>query len=167
MNRRGNILDVIIIMAIIFILACGMMFFIFITKKVTGGLLATPTVSNTAVSNTIVSNVDTNAPWVLDFFVIMIMFGLPVLGMILAFFNNISPVWFWSTFGFTMLFVVLGGFFAAGYQNFITSGEISNAATYMPMTNFVMTYYIFYVLFVTIMISLGVYMKTQSQQGYQ
>lgn len=93
LGRKGNILDTIVIMLIIFMLACGMMFFIYLQKNVTNGLKASSIIMDTPASATIVNNVDNNASWVIDFFVVMLMFSLPLLGMILSFFNNISPVW--------------------------------------------------------------------------
>ena len=164
MNRRGNLIDAITIMGIVFVLACGMMFFVFVIKNITGSLLTSSTVINTPTSNSIVTGVDQNSPWVADFFVVMMMFGLPLLAFILAFFNNISPIFFWSTIGFTMLVAVLGGFFASGYLNFINANMIV-VETYMPITAFVMRNFVMYGLFLCAVIGFGIYAKTKSQMG--
>jgi len=164
MNRRGNFVDAITIMAIIFVLACGMMFMVFVIKNMTASLSKTAVVQNTPTSAQIVSGVDTNTPWVVDFFVVMMMFGLPLLAFILAFFNNISPIFFWSTIGFTMLVAVLGGFFASGYVNFISS-NMQVVETYMPLTAFVMRNYVMYGMVLCAVIGFGIYAKTKVQNS--
>lgn len=165
MNRHGNIIDSIMIISIIFVLACGMMFFTFFIKNTTTSLMSSNTVMSTPTSNAIVTGVDTNTPWVADFFVVMIMFGLPLLAMILAFFNNISPVFFWSTIGFSMLIVVLAGFFENGYLNFVNTSGMKIVESYMPLTAFIMNNFVMYALIVFAVIGFGVYAKTKAQNG--
>jgi hypothetical protein len=90
------------------------------------------------------------------------MFGLPLLAFILAFFNNISPIFFWSTVGFVMLVAVLGGFFATGYLSFINS-NMQVVESYMPLTAFVMRNFVMYSMVVFAIIGFGIYAKTRTQ----
>jgi hypothetical protein len=166
-NRRGNILDALLVIGIIGILAIGMLLFVYIEKKLNTGITSSLTgQDNTDTALTVANNVDSQLPWTIDFFVIMMMFGLPLLTMILAFFNNIHPAFFWASLGFTMLIIVAATWYAQVWQNFTSTADVGlTASVYLPMTNWIMNNYVAYAVFCVFVLIVGVYAKSKSANG--
>lgn len=166
MNDHGNLLDVFVILVIVFFLGIAAVSLIFVQKAVSSGLNTTLSSINssstvTGVGQTINSNVDNNTGWVIDFVLIMIMFSLPLLSMILAFFNNINPIFFWASFGLTMLVIVVASWFSIAYGSFISNNGLAVAASSLPMVNFIMTNFIIYAMYCTFCIAIGVFVKAK------
>lgn len=167
MNRRGNINDTLLIIVIIAGLAIFAFFFVFATHRVMDGLSGTPVISATPTSAGMINDIDTNTPWVFDFIIIMMMFGLPLLSMILAFFNNISPFFFFASIGLTMLFLVVSSWMGDVWTSFTNDADMGSTQYELPMTDFVMDNFSLYTMYCVTMIVVGVFLKNQNSAGYR
>lgn len=167
MNKKGNILDVLTILLVVSLLAAGMFLFVYVQKNISSAintsLTGNPDATTALAMNT---SVDNSFAWTIDFFVVMVMFGLPLLAMILAFFNNIHPFFFFASIGFSMLIVVVATWFSQGWSQFLASSDLSSMVYFMPMTNWVMSNFVVYAVFAILMLVFGVFVKSKSNQGY-
>lgn len=166
MNKRGNITDAFLIIIIIAGLSIVAFFFVFASERLMDGLGNTPVIAATPTSAGMINDVDTNLPWVVDFILIMIMFGLPLISMILAFFNNISPFFFFASVGLTMLFLVVSSWMGDVWTSFTRNQDMAATQSELPMTDFVMDNYPLYAMYSIIMIIIGVFLKNRNSSGY-
>ena len=162
MNRRGNLLDAIIIIAVIFGIAAAILGIVFIEQKLSTAFTNTPGYTGSA-ANQAMTNIDTDMPWTLDFVFVMLLVSFPILSMVLSFFNNVHPFFFYASIGISALVVIVGSWFATGYANLVTGTEIGAVArNSLPMLNFILSNYVIYAVFVIFMIMLGLYVKSRT-----
>lgn len=163
MNRRGNIFDGFGIIITVFIVGiAGLIGITFITGFA-NGIISTPNMPPVATSMT--NNLSGNVGWVLDFFILMLFIAMPLTSMILAFFNNVHPFFFWSSIGVVMLLVILGGTFSDSWIQTINDPNLSAASAQLPMSNFIFSNYAIYAFFVVLIISGGIFIKAKNNGG--
>jgi len=92
MNRQRNIMDGLAILVTIFSIGILCYVGVLFINGFNDGIQATTGLPTAATS--ISAGVDSNIGWVLDFFILMMFLALPIVSMILAFFNNIHPLFF-------------------------------------------------------------------------
>lgn len=112
------------------------------------------------------ADLDTNIGWVLDFFVVMMFLALPIVSMLLAFFNNIHPLFFWASLGITMLLVIIGSAFGDSFVSITSDATLGAVSAQMPMSTLLFNNFGMYSLFVVLLIAAGVFMKARSGLGY-
>lgn len=159
MNRRGNMFDAFQIVPMLFIIGILTVIAIMFMSSVKTAFTGTD-------AETLTTTVDTQAVWTLDFFFMMLLVSLPLASMILAFFNNIPPFFFWASIGIIMLAVILGSAFGDAWTSFVASGDSATAAARMPMMNLVLTNFGVYTFLCILIIAAGIFIKTQNPGGY-
>ena len=118
------------------------------------------------VADQMITDWDNNLGWVLDFFIIMMLLAMPIASMLLAFFNNIHPLFFWASLGVTMLLVIMGSAFGDSFTAIANDGNISPVASQMPMSTLVFNNFGIYAFLCVLIIAAGVFVKTRSALGY-
>lgn len=114
------------------------------------------------IGKTATSDFNTSFPRGLDWIVMLLLVGLPLVSFGLAFFNNISPVFFWMSLGVIYLVVLVGYGFSDGWAAFISDGAVLAQAIRMPMTNYVMSNFWQYSIFVFLVTAIGTYVKLRA-----
>jgi hypothetical protein len=124
--------------------------------------------SNFDNAKVMTQNINNDAPGALDFIIIMIMLGFPLASMILAFFNDIHPLFFYASF-IIVLFIILMGYAYSGLWDKYKATDIGLASSMsMPMTNFIMSHFGLYSLLASFLILFGTFVKIRGQSygGY-
>ena len=166
MNRKASMIDVFVIMGVIFAVVIGIFFFVYFQKNLSAGIrTALPNSSITNTALVINNNIDNSSGTVLDFFIIMLMFSMPLISMILAFFNDVHPILLWASIGLSLVIVIAASWIAIMYGAFV-AGTLSITTSYLPMTNFMMNNFIIYSLYCIVVILAGTFIKTRNPQGY-
>jgi hypothetical protein len=163
MNRQGSIFDAFFVLGVVFLLVVVVGVGMYLAGAVNDAFQGMTDISTE--SKTMLQNVDNDLPGVVDLILVIIIVGLPLVSMVLAFFNNIHPVFFYVSISVLVLIVFAGIVYHDAWERFDGTiiGEVYDG---MPMTKFFMDYFGIYSLLVGVMIIIGLYMKTQAQQGY-
>lgn len=164
MNRRGNVMDSIGIIITVFTVAILCLVGVLFIQKLYDGITGTAGLPSTATN--MVTDMNTDIGWVLDFFIAMLFISMPIASMLLAFFNNIHPLFFWASLGLTMLVVILGAAFGDAFVSVMNSDTISSASSEMPITTTIFSHFGMYSLFVVLVIAAGVFVKSRQIGGY-
>lgn len=164
MNRRGNVFDAIpILRSLFFIILVAMGMWLFIDEFNTD-IQNDPSINQYAKNAS--SNIQSQYPSVIDFWFIVLFVCLPLVSAVLAYFNNIHPLFFWVSL-IAVLFILLWG---AMYQEFwgaITEDSLlGTVALSFPMANFILSNYAFYSFIVFIIIAWGTFVKLRGRQNY-
>lgn len=160
--RQGNIFDVFFILIVGFLLATMVVIGVFLSNTV-----------NTALQNSTIApeakeatqNITDDLPGAADFVLIIILFGLPMMTVVLSFFNDIHPLFFYVSIAVLILIVMAGYAYKILWES-LTSTSLGATASSLPMTNFVLSNYGLYSLLVGVMVIIGLYVKLQGQPGY-
>lgn len=108
-----------------------------------------------------VNEIDTSWGPVMDWFFIALLFGLPIVSMGLAYFNNVPALFFYVVIAVMLLFVIIGWGLQGGWQNMIANGGTfaNYVTTNMALTNFVMNNFGLYTILMIAIIGYGTYVK--------
>lgn len=164
MNRRGNIFDSVGIIVTVFTIAILCVVGVLFVQKLYVGITSTTGLPSTATN--MVTDMNTDIGWVLDFFIAMLFIAMPIGSMLLAFFNNIHPLFFWASIGVTMLVIIIGSAFGDAFVSFMNSDTITGATSEMPITTTIFNHFAMYSLFVVLIIAAGVFVKSRQIGGY-
>ena len=88
------------------------------------------------------------------------------MSMLLAFFNNIHPLFFWASLGLTMLMVIIGSAFGDSFTSIANDTSFLGVTAQMPYSTIIFSHFGMYSLFVVLVIAAGVFVKSRSQAGY-
>lgn len=162
-NRRGNLMDTFTIMLLLAGgLLCMMVFILLIN-----GLNTSVQASNIpSQGKTFMSNIQTQNGWSLDWIFVMALINLPLVSAILAYFNNIPPFLFWSSFGLLLLVIMIANVLADAYTNTISVNGMTTLVSSIPMTNWIMSHFVIYAFLSGVIILMGVFLKPRGQPGY-
>ena len=161
MNNRGNIFDAFTIMIIVFMIGLMVVIGIYLATRVNSAIQDSGVSDST---KTMTGSITDDLPGAVDFVVIMILFGLPLVSVILAYFNNIHPVFFYIGIAVLILIVLCGYAYQQLWVKF-TAGDLSVTSSSIPMTNFILSHFGIYSLFVGIAILYGLYVKNSQSGG--
>lgn len=164
MNRAGNIMDGVGILVAIFTVGILCLVGVLFINELNTGISGTSGLPSTATSMT--ADMNSNIGWVLDFFVLMMFLSLPIVSMLLAFFNNIHPLFFWASLGITMLLVIIGSAFGDSFVNITNDPTLGGVSAQMPYSTLLFSHFGMYALFVVLVIAAGVFVKARSGLGY-
>ena len=164
MNRAGNIMDGFGILTTIFTIGILCYVGVLFINGFNDGIQASPNLPSAATN--ISSGVDSDIGWVLDFFILMMFLSMPIVSMLLAFFNNIHPLFFWASLGVTMLLVIVGSAFQDSFVNLISGSTFGGVSAQMPWSTILFSHFGMYALFVVLVIAAGVFVKARSALGY-
>lgn len=164
MNRRGNVFDVILILGIVFLAVIMSVVGIKFMNTFTQAINST-TSSNFDTAKTATQNFNNDVPSTLDFILLMIAIGFPLASMVLAFFNNIHPLFFYATTGVVIFIVLVGGAYGTLYEKFAATSIGQEGAVSLPMMNFIMSHFGLYAILTSVIVLFGTYVKIRSA-GY-
>ena len=166
MNRRGSVFDMFVILGILFLAVLIAALSLFFINTFTG-VINNATGSMFDSAKTMTTSFNTDAPGVLDFILLMLFIGLPLFSMILAFFNNIHPVFFYASFGMVILIIFVGAAYGQLWGSFADTDIGTVSELRLPMTSFILNHFGLYALLATIMILFGTYVKLKNNAyGY-
>lgn len=158
MNRRGNVLDVIPVLIIILSVAILLFVGLVITDNLSTTFLNASGVP--AVASNISTSINSQASWTFDFIFVMLLFTLPLVSAMMAYFLNIPPFFYFASLGVVMIIVILANAFGDGYTSFTgSSATMTSVAARLPMTNYIMSHFVMYAFVSVIIIMFGVFMK--------
>lgn len=162
MNRRGNIFDAFIVLGVAFMLAVTVGVGLYFAGNVNTAVQEMTGISTEA--KTMTSNINNDLPGFVDLLMVIILVGLPLVSMVLAFFNNVHPLFFYVSVAVLVLVVFAGIVLKTGWEK-LDGTIIGTVYDDLPMTDFFMNNFGVYSILVGMMIAIGLYMKTQAQQG--
>lgn len=164
MNKRGSILDSIIIILVIVAVAITGLLTVAFTKTIGNAFDESEDIPDYAKE---LSNSVTNqTPGIIDFIAVILIIGLPLISMALAFFVDTHPIIFWASLGLIILILILAGGFSVAWGSLTDNNLFGEAAYDMPMTNWIMNHYVIYALFVVGLIIFGTFVKARSGGYY-
>lgn len=163
-SNKGNIADMLTIMLILGGALIVMIVFILFVNKVNASINSDPTIPSQG--KIFISNIQSQNGWTLDFIFIMALISLPLVSAMLAYFNNIPPVFFWASIGVLMMVIIIANIISDAYVNILVVDDVRTITSSIPMTNFVMTHFVIYAFISSVIILLGVFMKPKNVAGY-
>lgn len=165
-NKKGNLFDAIPILITVFVLGFVFVVALNMFSAINESTDQLPNSTEFTKAKEIGTFTNDNIAWVLDFILLMMFITLPVGSMILAFFNNIPPFFFWASIGVILIVLIIGGILQDSWSESYKVDSFKLQADRMPMTTYILNNYIIYSLLVIIIIAGGVFVKTRSQIGY-
>lgn len=156
MNRRGNLGDGAYIGVELFGLAIGILVTLLVINEVGIAVNAVP---GATVAQGIMTDAVTVWPQIFDLWFASFFIGAPLVSAALAYFNNIPPLFFFLSIGYSMFQVVLGKALELAYENLVSTGDLAIIAQSIPMTNYILSNYALYAYLVIVIIAVGTFAK--------
>lgn len=148
--------DGIIITGVLLLLAfAGLLFSAIMTPANT----AIQASSMTNDSKLVVSDFNEFIPKSLDWVILLLFIGLPLIAFGLAFTNYVPSAFFWIAVLLVFVLSVFGGIVQLVWGAVTESGVLSVAATAYPYADFLFSNYMFYILIVVALLGVGTYVK--------
>lgn len=112
-------------------------------------------------ATTITGTLDTNWGPTVDWLVICLAFGLPLISAVLAWMNNIPNIFFFLSIGLLFVLVFIGWGLQWGAEGLFVTGNAvgSYISAYMPMSYWVLSNYGLYSVFAFLIIGFGTYVR--------
>lgn len=163
MNKKGTIFDGIVILLIILVFGILLTISLYFINTVNEQFQDDNTVPQAAKD--ITGGFNTQASWVFDFLGVMAMISLPIISLILAFFNNIHPLFFWASFSLSLIILIFASSIGDMWIS-ITDDTLASTVARMPMMDWLLSNYGFYALFIIATVGFGVFVKSRDVGGY-
>lgn len=163
MNRRGTLMDAFPALVSVFLFAMTCVVVVYFIGTFNTAMQASD-VSQDAKDLT--DNWNDQVPWVFDFLIVMLMVALPIVSLILAFFNNIHPLLYWASMGLSLILVIVGSSIGEAWNAVTDTGTLTSSASNLPMTDWILSHFALYAIFCIIVIGYGVFVKTRNAGGY-
>lgn len=167
MNRRGNVYDAFIILGMMFFIGIVSVLMLFLVSSFKDALVADDSVPQEAKD--IVTSGESQLPGIYDWFFGLFFIGLPLISAIFAYFNNIHPLFFWTSLLLVILVVLVGAGYQVFWEELAMDSDLSAQMTRLPITNLVLSNYGMYSLLVFIIIAAGTFIKLRDRpimEGY-
>lgn len=164
MNRKGFLGDASTIIVVLFMLAMT-------GVVMTLVLMAFKTAfeNDTSIPTEALNIISTGAdqyPGVIDFWFMLFLVGLPLGSAILAYFNDIHPLYYWCSLLLVIMVVLLGAALSELWMEFRADETLAVGVAGMPMSDFVLQHFGMYSFFVFIIIAAGTFIKLRQGGGY-
>lgn len=162
MNNQGSIIDIITIIIIGFLMAIVGVILVTFVSTVNDALQA----DNNIPSQTkyFVDTANDDYPTMVDSIIIIMLFGLPVVSAIFAYFLDFSSILLWAMIIIMMLFIIIGAVFSNAWESATDGSSLQSAANNLTMTNFILNHYALYVLFAFLIVIAGMFFRVRSGQ---
>lgn len=157
-DRRGSIFDLFLIVFVLAVAAVGVVVFVHIFEGINTSIQASDIGSE---GKQVMNNFESQNAWVVDFIFIMVLFGLPLAAALSAFLNNIPPFLYVIGFGLWLFVIVLANIFGDAYVSLASDPSLSSTIASIPMTHFVMSHFVLYIIACIFIVSFGVYVKSR------
>lgn len=164
MNKKGFIGDVFPILMMLFLLA-----FIGVLMTMILGVFKDAIVNDAtmpAEAQSIITNGEEGYPKAIDFWFVLFMVGLPLAASIMAYFNNIHPLFFWASLLLVVVIVLLGASLAELWGQLRSDADLSVAVERFPMSDYILQHYGLYSLFAFVTIAFGTFVKLRGGGGF-
>lgn len=162
MNNHGSIIDIITIIIVGFVMAIiGVILVTFVTV-VNDALQADDNIPTQAKYFSDTASDD--YPGMVDAIIIIMLFGLPVVSAIFAYFLDFSSILLWAIIIIMMLFIIIGAVFSNAWESATEGSSLESAANQLTMTNYVLNHYALYVLFAFLVVIAGMFFRVRSGQ---
>jgi hypothetical protein len=165
MNRRGNVLDSLLIILVMVALAITGLLMVGFANIISDAFNQSNSIPTDAKE--LSNSVNQQTPGIIDFAFAMLFIGLPLLGMALAFFVDTHPIIFWASLGLVLLLVILAAGFSVAWEALTQEGFLSEAAHKLPITNFIMNNFGVYAFLVFCIMAFGTFVKSRSGGYYE
>lgn len=157
MNKQGFIGDIATILLTGFIVVLGVIIMIIILNAFNTAFQASSAIP--AEGKAIMDQGATEFPQYMDYFILIMLFGLPLVAGALAYFLDISGVFFWLVVIVSFLFILLGAVIGHYWGVITLDALIGASAAQIPKTNFVMNHYAIHALYTIICVAAGLFFK--------
>ena len=158
MNRRGNLNDLPLILSWLFSAGMILIVLLYFINVFNDGIAADDNLSSIAKSSS--NNLNDQAPGVFDFLFAIFFIGLPIVSAALAFFNDISPIFFFASLALIILFMVIGASYQQVWENANNEDTgFRDMSSNLPITNFIMSNFALYTFFVFVIIASGTFIR--------
>ena len=164
MNRRGFLGDASLIIVVLFMLAMVGVVMSLVLSAFYNALSEDTSIPSEAIS--IIQTGAEQYPGVIDFWFVLFLVGLPLGSAILAYFNDIHPLYFWCSLFLVILVVLLGAALSELWMDFRSDETLAVAVANMPMSDFILQHYAMYAFFVFVLIAMGTFIKLRQGGGY-
>jgi hypothetical protein len=164
MNRRASLMDVGYIMSVIVGMAFISVIFVVVTQGFNNALADDTNIPQVAKDST--SDASLAVPGMFDFWFALFFVGLPLLSAVLAYFNKIHPLLFWAGLLYSLILIFIGNGIKDLWAGAKSASVFSDASAYLPITDFVLSHFAVYVLFMVVLIAAGTYWKFAGTSSY-
>lgn len=158
MSARGSFLfDAVFVIMLLFVLMIAGIATSMLLGKANAAFQADPNIPAAAKDNIASSN--SQFPKVIDFWIVLLLVGLPLISMGLGFFTNIPSIFFWLGIGASFVVAWIAYAFQEAWTSMLLDAQISSYSSLMPVSSWVFSHYMWYVGFVIVVIGVGTYAK--------
>lgn len=164
LGKRGNVLDSITILVGLFVAVLCMVIMGVVINVTATALNADSTLPPEAQS--IITHVDNRFLPLMDFWAVLFLVGLPLISAVLAYFNNIHPLFYWISIIFVILAVLWGASLSELWGEVSEDSTLQTSITQMPMADYILQNYGWYSMFVFVIIASGTFIKLRQGGGF-
>lgn len=164
MNRKGFLGDTATIVVVLFMLAMVGVVMTLVLNAFLAAFENDSSIPEEALN--IITTGATEYPGIIDFWFVLFLVGLPLGSAILAYFNDIHPLYFWCSLLLVVLDVMFGATLSELWSAFRVDETLAVGVAGMPMTDYILQNYAIYVLFVFVIIAMGTFVKLRQGGGY-
>lgn len=137
-----------------------------IFDQLTGAISGSADISQVAKDNA--QEASENWGGAMDWILLCMLIGMPLISMGLAYFNDVPPFFFYTTIGTSLVMVFIGWALQDGLIEILNNGGIigSYILSQMPKTAYLMQNWGVYSVIVILLIGIGTYVKQRGGAGY-
>ena len=99
-----------------------------------------------------------------DGFMALILIGIPLIAAGLIYYLDSESIFFWILGSLLAVFVIGGAVFGWLWEKFTTNTILETYVTQMPITNYVLSNFAMYSLFITVILMAGLFFKWRGNQ---
>jgi len=164
MNRRGFMGDASVIILVLFLLAMVGVVMTIVLNTFSEELSSDSSIPQEAIN--IIQTGASEYPGIIDFWFVLFLVGFPLGSAILAYFNDIHPLYFWCSLFLVIMVVLLGAALSEFWNELRSDETLAVAVAAMPMTDYILQNYAMYALFIFIIIAMGTFVKLRQGGGF-
>lgn len=105
-------------------------------------------------------------PKLFDWLFTIVFIALPLIGFGLGVMVRVSPVWYWVYVALALPVLFFGVFLRDLWEVFTTPTVIGDAASTLPVLDFIMSHYVLYSAFVFFVLGVGTYVKLRGLEVF-
>ena len=161
LGRKGFVGDWVTILVFLFLAGVTFVFMAYLLTTTNTALQADDSIAQEGKD--ILAQGEGSYPGMMDAFLSVFFFGLPIVTAALAWFLATDNPFLWLFFAATFVFVLIAAALANSWHYITDVAILQDTVTRFPLTDFVLNNFAMYALLVGAMIAFGLYMRTKSQ----